>query len=105
MGWGAPGRVGGTAAALGREAGPAPSTSLCLEAPDLARNPSDCESAAAHPDECLHLVLNPFLRSWSELGSDLGIRPVRPRPGRCILIPEELSWEVPQTGSVVVLLI
>ena len=81
VGWGAPGRVGGAAAGVGRLAGPAPSTSQCLEAPEPARNPSGCGSAGTQRDECPHLVPTPFLRSRSELGSDLGIRPVRPQTG------------------------
>lgn len=102
MGWGAPGRAGGTAARVDSVAGPTPSASLCLEASELARNPSGCRSAGAHRDECQHLVPIPFLGSWSKLGSDLVIGPVRPRTGVGVLVPHELDWEVSQTGSVAI---
>lgn len=102
VGWGAPGRAGGTAAGVDSVAGPTQSASLCLEASELARNPSGCRSAGAQRDECQHLVPIPFLGSWSKLSSDLVIGPVRPRTGVGVLVPQELDWEVSQTGSVVI---
>lgn len=42
--------------------------------------------------------------SWSEWGSDPGVRPVRPQTGWRVLVPEEPAWEASQTGSVVELL-